>query len=263
MRRAALLITALLATTLSFGVAQQPVTSPIYYLTTAPRLEVNAPVAGVLSEASGRNFKDGSYLDVLTLSGEAGEFVEISASSSAFDTYLTLFAPDGSLVDYNDDDFMGFTTDSAIRTTLPMSGTYVIVVSGYGPWDVGPYTVTLTRGATGGAGSATTLIDVPSLQSAQLGLASEARFSIELSEVTALAIEARSTAFDTTLELLDEYGYSLAYNDDAPSLSYTTDSALVALLAPGRYTVVVQPYFFDDVGDGSFELEVRPLVHAP
>ena len=255
--RNVLILAALLLVALAS--ARQPVTSPIYYLSNAPRLEVGLPVVGVLTESSGRNFKDGTYLDVLTLRGEAGEYVEIAASSTAFDTYLTLYAPDGTLWDANDDDPMSGTTDSTIRTTLPETGTYVVVVSGFGPWDLGPYTV--TRGG-GARVTAATDLAVPSLTVATLdGAGSIARFAFELTEPTVVGIEARSVSFDTTLELFDPFGYSLAYNDDAPlGDAYTTDSALAMLLAPGRYEVVVQPYFADAVGDGTFELELQRLV---
>ena len=251
---AALLITAV-------ATAQQPVTSPVYYLSSAPRLELGMSVVGVLTETSGQNFKDGSYLDVLTLRGEAGEHVELVATSNAFDTYLSLFAPDGTLWDFNDDDPIGMGTDSAIRTTLPETGTYVVVISGYGAWDLGPYTVT-RRG--GGASAAQHDLEVPSLTTATLDAGSAvARFAFELSESAVIGIEARSTSFDTTLELFDPYGYSLAYNDDAPlGEDYTTDSALALLLAPGRYEVMVQPYFVDSAGDGVFELEINRLVPA-
>jgi len=239
--------------------ARQPVTSPIYYLSSAPRLELGIPVVGVLTEDSGRNFKDGSYLDVLTLRGEAGEYVEIAASSTAFDTFLSLFAPDGTLWDWNDDDPMTGGTDATIRTTLPETGTYVVVISGFGPWDLGPYTLTRRGGAiTGGHAE----LAVPSLTvSALEGPGTVAMFAFELAEPTVVGIEARSTSFDTTLELFDPYGYSLAYNDDAPlGDAYTTDSAMALLLAPGRYEVVVRPYFADSVGDGVFELELMRLV---
>lgn len=251
---AALLVVALAS-------ARQPVTSPIYYLSSAPRLELGIPVVGVLTEASGRNFKDGTFLDVLTLRGEAGEYVEIAASSPAFDTYLSLYAPDGTLWEVNDDDHLGGGTDSTIRTTLPQTGTYVVVISGFGPWDLGPYTVERRGGPTSGD---RTQVGVPSLTIATLDQTSAmAVFVFELTETTAVGIEARSESFDTTLELFDPYGYSLAYNDDAPFGDvYSTDSALVALLPPGRYEVMVRPYFANGVIDGAFELELQRLVPA-
>lgn len=257
--RSLLAVTALLL--LSITVAQQPVTSPIYYLSTAPRLEAGVPLTGVLDERSGRNFKDGSYLDVLTLRGEAGEYVELLASSRAFDAYLTLFAPDGSLVDDNDDDPLGSSTDAAVRTTLPATGTYVVVVSGFSPWDLGPYTVTLSSREHAAAGHGTA-IEVPSLTHGKLAHGDDgSRFAFVLEETAAIGIEVRSTQFDTTLEVIDEFGDSLAYNDDAPATNgSTTDSALALLLGPGRYQLVVQSYFTGSVGDGSFELEVVRLT---
>jgi len=245
---------------LSVALAQQPVTSPVYYLSTAPRLEVGTPVAGELDEHSGRNFKDGTYLDALVMHGEAGEYVELYASSVVFDTYLTLYAPDGSLLEFNDDDPLGVGTDAAIRTTLPTTGRYLVVVSGFGPWDLGPYTIERVSAAA----ASVTEIAIPSHTYATLEPdVSAARFRFVLDDVSAIQLDARSAAFDTTLELFDEFGYSLAYNDDAPVTDeddYTTDSALALMLTPGTYDVLVQPFFADDVGDGTFEFEVRRLV---
>jgi hypothetical protein len=257
--RNVLVLAALLV--VAVATAQQPVTSPIYYLSTAPRLDVGVPVVGVLTDRSGQNFKDGAYLDVLTLRGEAGEYVEVIATSNAFDTYLSLYAPDGTLWAFNDDDPVGMGTDSAIRTTLPVTGTYVVVISGFGAWDLGPYAVT-RRG--GGVSVAQDAIEVPSLTVATLdGPSAMARFAFELNGPAMIGIEARSSSFDTTLELFDPYGYSLAYNDDAPlGDAYTTDSALALLLSPGRYEIMVQPYFVDSIGDGVFELEIYRLVPA-
>lgn len=256
--RNVLVLAALLIVTVA--TARQPVTSPVYYLSAAPRLEVGVPVVGVLTEASGQNFKDGSYLDVLTLWGEAGEDVEIVATSNAFDTYLSLYAPDGTLWAFNDDDPAGMGTDSFIRTTLPETGTYVVVISGFGAWDLGPYTVT----RRGGAAITEDDLDVPSLTVATLDAASAmARFAFELSEPAVIGIQVRSDSFDTTLELFDPFGHSLAYNDDAPfGDGVTTDSALALVLAPGRYEIMVQPYFVDSIGDGVFELEIDRLVPA-
>lgn len=246
----------------SLALAQQPVTSPVYYVSTAPRLEVGTPVVGELDEHSGRNFKDGTYLDVLVMHGDAGEYVELHASSRVFDTYLTLYAPDGSLHEFNDDDPLGTGTDAAIRTTLPTTGRYLVVVSGFGPWDMGPYTVE----RVGVAAASITVIEVPSRTVATLEPdLRAARFRFVLDEAGAIRLDARSTAFDTTLELIDQYGYSLAYNDDAPVTDEddaTTDSALALMLAPGTYDVMVQPFFIDDVGDGTFELELRRLAPA-
>ena len=99
--RILLCLTPLLLT--AVAVSQQPVQSPYYLLSSAPSLELGVPVGGALTPASGRNFKDGSYLDVLILRATAGEGIEVLVESDAFDTYLSVFDPVGSLVASNDD----------------------------------------------------------------------------------------------------------------------------------------------------------------
>ena len=63
--RSILLIAGLLAG--ATALARQPLTSPVYYLITAPQLVDGAAIAGELTLDSGQNFKDGSRLDVFVL----------------------------------------------------------------------------------------------------------------------------------------------------------------------------------------------------
>lgn len=240
---------------LGIAAARQPVASPIYYLSTAPSLQPGIPVTGVLSTESGRNFKDGSYVDVVVLRGEAGDFVELALTSGTFDTYLTLFAPDGSVVAANDDDWTGGGTDSTIRATLPATGTYVVVVSGYSEYDLGPYTLTLQGGAAGAAGGT---VGVPETVSDTLAAGGVARYQVVLDEPTVLGVELRSGEFDTYLEVTTVDGWLLAENDDSGG---TTDSSLVVRLDPGTYHVVVSSY--GGWGGGAFELDLARYGRLP
>jgi hypothetical protein len=135
-------LAALLAS--SSALAMQPLASPIYYLVTAPELVDGMPIAGELTATSGRNFKDGSHLDVLVLRTAGEEMVEVRVESDDFDVYLTLVSPAGDVLDAND--YVQPTGDAfdaaRVRTYLPEAGTYLVVVSGYGPSDLGRYTVT-------------------------------------------------------------------------------------------------------------------------
>jgi hypothetical protein len=68
--------------------------------------------------------------------GRAGETIRVVARSGAFDAYLLLLAPDGTLVDADDDDADGLAAQ--IEVVLPQDGAYRILVqsateSGFGP----------------------------------------------------------------------------------------------------------------------------------
>jgi hypothetical protein len=254
MLRTLAMISLLLATAITS--ARQPVASPIYYLTTAPEVREGAPVSGTLTPESGRNFKDGSYLDVLVLRGREGEVIELRASSPAFDTYLTLFAPSGAVVDWNDDDFERGGTDSLIRTTLSETGTYVVVVSGFSSADLGPYQVELRM--RGGPGVGSGEIGVPSLTTAALRPGASDHYLLTITEATVVGMEARSSEFDTYLEVVDAGGWTMAENDD---MLGTTDSGVVVWLDVGTYQVIVSA--FGSHGGGAYTLLVDRYVRAP
>jgi kumamolisin len=105
------------------------------------------------------------YADWYSFSGTAGQQVAILLTSSAFDTYLNLIGPSGSVVAYNDDGGGG--TNSRIPATsgyfsLPSSGTYIIEVTSYAANATGNYTLTTT---TYGGGTTTNRLLNPSFES--------------------------------------------------------------------------------------------------
>ena len=91
--------------------------------------------AGELSAASGQ-LEDGSYYNVHSFEGEAGEVITIELSSEAFDAYVILQGPTGSRVAENDD---GEGTNSLLVATLPESGQYTILANTYGAGETGAY----------------------------------------------------------------------------------------------------------------------------
>jgi len=63
------------------------------------------------------------------LNGTAGGFVSILMSSSDVDSFLRLFAPDGSVVENDNDLFSPSTPDARVNRILPVDGTYFVEVS--------------------------------------------------------------------------------------------------------------------------------------
>jgi hypothetical protein len=268
-RRALALLAAPLLVALVGGVAaaQGRLIPPVYYLVSAPRLEPGVPLRGELSETDGQNFKDGSRADVLTFSGQAGDAVHLSVVSGDFDAYLSVFAPDGGLEAANDDDEAGTGTDAALDLTLPASGTYLMVVSGYEAADLGGYTALLTLGTAAPSVAAGRALDLPAEASSELTpdmaplstpdagpTGPSESFLVEVTESALLFATATSTDFDTELFVFDEGGTLLSMNDDGDP-STTTDAALALELQPGRYRLVVASY--DTEGSGSYTLRAR------
>ncbi|MGB3310493.1 MAG: CHAT domain-containing protein [Nodosilinea sp.] len=97
-------------------------------------------VTGQLNSNS-QVLNDGSYYNVYTFEGVAGESVVIEMSSQAFDTYLILLDADGNLIAEDDDS--GGSTHSRIALTLPASGTYQIYANAYDSRAIGQYSLSL------------------------------------------------------------------------------------------------------------------------
>ena len=96
-------------------------------------------VTGTL-DATSDTLDDGSYFNIHTFEGTAGEHIRIDLVSEAFDAYLILVGPDGEWVDQNDDGGNG--TNAQLVLTLPVDGTYQVWANSYSAGETGPYTLT-------------------------------------------------------------------------------------------------------------------------
>jgi len=95
-------------------------------------------IAGTLASGDAQ-VSDGSFANTYELQGHAGEHVQITMRSSAFDTYLLIRGP-GDFSSYNDD-ISAADHNSRIDVVLPADGTYQITATSYTPKDTGPYTL--------------------------------------------------------------------------------------------------------------------------
>ncbi|MBE7386190.1 MAG: trypsin-like peptidase domain-containing protein [Leptolyngbya sp. SIO1E4] len=85
---------------------------------------------------------DGTLFDSYPLEGQAGQAVTITLESQEFDTYLALVDDAGRVIAENDD-ISSNNTNSQVTSTLPATGSYVIIVNGYSTADQGSYTLTV------------------------------------------------------------------------------------------------------------------------
>jgi hypothetical protein len=107
-------------------------------------------VNGALS-TSNCKLSDGSYFNTYAFDGSAGQQVAITMSSSTFDTFLILAAPDGSVLEVDDDG--GDDSNSRIPAeagtiNLPTTGKYKILANSYWPDITGAYTLSLSGSST-------------------------------------------------------------------------------------------------------------------
>ena len=101
-------------------------------------------IEGKLNSSS-QVLSDGSFYNVHTFEGQAGQNVQIEMESEAFDTYLILLAPDGSRLAENDD---AVRTNSRITITLPTTGTYLLWANSYAAGETGNYRLTIRSAST-------------------------------------------------------------------------------------------------------------------
>lgn len=95
--------------------------------------------------------RTGSFADLYVFSGTAGQQLRITMNSTAFDTYLFLQDPNGTVIAANDD-CVGAGLNSCIPInatsggvlTLPSTGTYTLEATSFTSGATGTYTVSLT-----------------------------------------------------------------------------------------------------------------------
>lgn len=253
---------------LSAATAQGRLNPPTYYLSQLPELISGDTLSGELTEASGQNFKDGSYLDMFVMYGEEGDLVTLRAASYDFDTYLSLFDPSGWLISAVDDGPNG--TDAELSITLPETGRYLVVLSGYSAYQLGSYTISRTDGAAAGEAEAIPLPVPGTLLGSMDGVSSTVLpywgtpavlFVLELEEDAAVEITARSADFDTFIVVTDENGAVLIENDDenySEATDWNTDSKAFTMFAAGTYYVYLSSVYGDAYGD--YTISTRRFV---
>lgn len=252
-----ILFTSLLA--LAASAAAQPLMPSIFYFSSAAELQPGGSVGGVLDETSGQNFKDGSRVEVIVLRADAGQPLLIDVTSDDFDAFVTLYDASGTLLDQNDDGPASF--DSQLAFTPPEDGAYLLVVSGFGPFDVGTFEVRASvvepvetavlplSGVVSGALTGTEPADP------EVGYGPTLFYEMDVEERSLVRLQVSSMDFDTVLTLFDDFGW-LDQNDDAGG---TTDSELFLELEPGVYRVAVSSW---GGGGGSFTLRADRYVRV-
>jgi hypothetical protein len=252
---------------LTLGFAQK---IPHFLYLNTPILKPGVVIAGTLDEEDGQNLKDGSRLEVIQGRYNKGEVLEFTLTS-VFDGYLTVYAPDKTILTYNDDTTSSEEGDyiSTVVTEIPESGRYVFVISGYSSFDLGDYELsakTLELGAEGPVtlpaeqnGLITYQDDLAEFmgEDEELGSLGDYNFdsyTFELSETATVRIEALSAALDTLVEVLDADGKRVAFNDDQnleddpatpdldESYDYTTEAGVEVDLEAGSYEIRVAAY---------------------
>ncbi len=243
---------------------------PHFLYITTPILKPGEVIEGTLDEEDGQNLKDGSRLEVIQGRYKAGEVLEFNLTST-FDGYLTVYAPDKTVLASNDDTTSSEEGDyvSSIVTEMTESGRYVFIVSGYADFDLGDFELsarTLEIAQEGPVSVPTeqngllsfdddlTEFVSPDEMVGSLGEFNYDSYTFELGEAATVSIELLSASLDTIVEVLDARGNQVAFNDDQnleddldtpdydESLDYTVEAGVEVALEPGSYEIRAAGY---------------------
>ncbi|NDJ74773.1 MAG: hypothetical protein GYB65_00825, partial [Chloroflexi bacterium] len=221
-----------------------------YSLTFTRFVEVqNAPIAygDTVSSDLGDNMH--SYV----FSGAAGDTVTISLDSEDFDAYVVINDATGNRVIADDDSGEGL--NARIESfVLPASGDYTIIVGGYRGTVTGTYTLALS------AGQPPLVPDVPPdeppiepppqepVTELPIFYGDMIEGTLENSTQTyvftgvagdLVTIDLESGEFDAYLELFDNNGNQLTYNDDG-GVGLNSQIAFYSLPYSGEYSILVR-----------------------
>ncbi|HMB74060.1 MAG TPA: caspase family protein [Gammaproteobacteria bacterium] len=103
---------------------------------------VDADMSGALRTGDSL-LNDGEYGDLYSFEATAGQAVRVELRSEEFDTYLALMTPSEAV--FQNDDFEGSTTRSAVELIVPDTGTYTIIATSYAAGETGQYALSVTE----------------------------------------------------------------------------------------------------------------------
>lgn len=226
-------------------------------------IRLGQSVSGRLADGD-QTLRSGEYTEVYTLSGRAGDEVDLRLTSSEFDPYIFINGPDG-FAEANDDDPTGETgTNSRLVVTLPADGDYQVFATSYQPGESGAFSLTANRASAGAVQTAQTSTS-SSARSFAVGADIRGslgpgdgqldsgeyvdRFTFTGRRGERISLTLESTNFDAYLLFRGPNGQS-EDNDDGPD---GTNSRIDTVLqADGEYTVSLTSYQAGETGSYRF-----------
>ena len=222
-------------------------------------LTIDGPIrSGRLDENSNVLPVDNSFFNLYTFEGQAGQQIAIEMLSNEIDPYLIVLTPDSNDLGHDNDGAGG--RNARLATTLPSTGTYLILANSYSAGELGSYQIQVTnlgrRTQTPQAPIEYILQEQGSLAPGDPLLNDNSFYDSYTFSGRAgqqVTISLQSPDFDTYLFLVDEAGNLLAENDDVNESDYNS-KIVFTLPLDGAYRVITNS--FDPVGQGFYTLTV-------
>jgi hypothetical protein len=233
-------------------------------------ISLGQTVNGVLS-TSDCKLSDSSYYDGYTFSASSGQQIVITMSSTSFDTFLFLLAPNGSVLTTNDDGDGG--TNSRIPPgsgafSLPTTGTYTIFANSFAPNTIGSYTLSLTSGTQCAAANINlgqTVNGALTTSNCKLSDGSYYNtYAFNGSAGQQVAITMSSSTFDTFLILIAPDGSVLEVDDDGgggTNSRIPQGAGTIILPTTGKYNILANSYAPSVTGAYTLSLSGSSAAH--
>ncbi len=205
---------------------------------------------------------DGGLQDFWEFDARGGEDVDIEVRSTAFDTYLELYGPDGTIL-AQDDDGLGEGTNSLISAHLARAGRYRVVVRAYGEkGGTGAYALAvLSAGSVARPGqvtdirAGTTVVGRLEPGDSTAGDSTYADLFLFKPQASGEAvIDLRSSDFDAYLILQDASGHTLMTDDDGGS---GTNARISYRVTAGQTYGILANSYGGTRDTGTYRLSVR------
>jgi hypothetical protein len=191
---------------------------------------------------------DGTYIDFYSVTLPQAD-AYVFRQTAAFDTYMYLYASDGTLIAENDDETPGVVTNSAIKAFLP-AGTYVIGANSHDASVFGNYSISSSTAPTN-VGNCEVVFVVKNISTDQNIEATDCPwpstpatmyadiYYIFLKTGQQITISMSSTTIDSALELLrlDNPAVRVAVNEDKDTT--TKDAQIVYTATATNYYAIV------------------------
>jgi hypothetical protein len=239
----------------------------------AEPLAVGATVEGAIEDGDLTQVEESYRYDDYAVTARAGQRFEAVLRSGEFDAYLEIFPPDeGAEALATDDDGLGEGTDSRLRFTASVAGTYTVRARPLSGLEGGAYTLSLIERPPAPPAPRPLGIRIGQTLEGELsardpetddGLPYDA-FSFRARQGDRLALALDSEDFDPVLRVgrrEDGAFIQLAENDDGPD---TGLNSRLVFTAPenGEYLIRVTPLNATDAGAYSLSLREGPPAAA-
>ena len=219
---------------------------------------VDGIYSGVLNPVDGKSLSTNSY-PTHTIEAQSGELLDIQLTSGTFDTYMEVKDSNGNVVGEDDDGASG--TNSRLTLPIHSAGTYTVIVRSFDDNESGPYTLTVRRDAIGEAAEGERVEQFSGqLMDWNDRLDDGTPYALHVIEAQAgerLEVHMMSSAFDSYLQLWDEFETVFAEDDDSGGGL----NSMLNFVAPadGQYVIVANSVGEDATGAYNITLRRKTL----